>query len=608
MRQAPEPRLPRPLHLLATAIVGGLLVVLTAACRSSDSDIEAILKSGLAEAGEVNQEWHRGPRVFVDANGPARFVPALLDAYDADAAMETVRFVDGYYRAPGNEGYDAVIEHLIEKLRAAGFDGGDPRLSMRVIETPMESPSWTPRSASITLHAGETHTVLHNFQNRRDSDRTILPLGAPSCDVTGRVRFSLRDIEPGDILVTSAPLATALKRAQDAGAVAILSAKLEDFNVDPTNLKRHRNAIMYKRLDRPSPLPVAQISQNSLKAIRKASDASPDGVTLTYRANIEYGNQPMRTLEARIVGATRPAECSVSVAHIQEPGASDNASGVGGQLEAAIASAKILRAGLVPWPSRSVAFVWGDEYTQTEIWLADTELTPVAGISSDMMGNSPETGAIALLERTPDPGGVLPLAPDEHTAWGAGRVTGDMVLPNGFSVVARCAMIDVAISTAEKAERGPNVVTWKTADHPWEGGSDHDVFNAAGIPGVLFWHFTDYTYHTSLDRMDVVDGEELRRSEVTLAATLLAMADPRPKDLSRYLISLGMESELRIKAANEAKMPGLAAAWSEWHRGASAWLRSECLGISQQEALLARTEEELAQEAISTAFYKAQSE
>jgi hypothetical protein len=588
------------------AILGGALLALPSACRANDTDIEDIVKAGLSGAGEVNQEWHRGPGVAVDGFGPARFVAPLLDAYDADSAMETVAFVDGYYRAPGNEGYEATIEHLIGKLRAAGFDGSDKRLSLRVIETEMSTPSWTPRSASIVMHVGDERVVLHSFQDRRDSDRTILPMGAPSCDVTGRARFSLVELEPGDILVTSAPLTSTLLRAKKAGAAAVLSAKLEDFNIDLSNQERHRDAILYKRLPRPSPLPVAQISPNSLVAIRNAADSNPDGVTVTFRAKIELGDQSMRTLEARIVGATRPDECSVSVAHIQEPGASDNASGVGGQLEAAIASSKILRAGIVPWPSRSVVFVWGDEYTQTEIWLADTKLRPIAGISSDMMGNSPSTGAIALLERMPDPGGVMPMLPDVHTEWGAGEVTGDMVKPNGFAIIARCAMIDVALGTAAKVERGPDVVTWKTADHPWEGGSDHDVFNAAGIPGVLFWHFTDFTYHTSLDRMDVVDGEELRRSEVTLAATLLAMADPKPADLSRYQISLGLECEVRIEAALEAGEEGLAMAWREWQRGASAWLRSECLQIPLAESLVTPTEDEQAQAAAAAAFYEAQ--
>jgi hypothetical protein len=225
------------------------------------------------------------------------------------------------------------------------------------------------------------------------------------------------------------------------------------------------------------------------------------------------------------------------------------------------------------------------------------------------MGNSPaKTGAIALLERMPDPGGVMPLAPDEHTAWGAGEVTGDMVHPNGVAVVARCAMIDVALACATKVEGAPDEVTWQTADHPWEGGSDHDVFNAAGIPGVLFWHFTDFTYHTSLDRMEMVDGEELRRSEVTLGATLLAIADPKPGDLKRYLVSLGHERIVRVESARKAEEEGLAMAWLEWERGAATWLRAECLGISLEEATMSRTPDEELQADAAAAFYEAQSE
>ena len=611
MPQAPETAPYHQLLSTATVAAGGLFLALTSSCRSSNEDVEAILKAGLESAGLSEQAWHLGPRVHVADTGPARFVPALLDAYDADAAMETVTFADGYYRAPGNEGYEAVVEHLIGKLEAAGFDRGDPRLTLRVIETPMEKPAWTPRSAQVILHAGAAgDIILHNFQNAGDIDRTVLPLGAPSCKVTGRVCFSLGDVQPGDILVTKAPLSSTISRAEIAGASAVLSAQLQNFNEDPTGANRHMDAVLYKRLSEPSTLPVAQISPASFERIEQAASASPDGVKLSYHAVVDLDQRPMRTLEARIVGHERPDECTVSVAHIQEPGASDNASGVGGQLEAAIATSRILKAGMVPWPSRSIAFVWGDEYTQTEIWLEDTKLEPVVGISSDMMGNSPElTGSICLLERTPDPGGAMPLAPDVHTPWGAGEVTGEMVKPNGFAVVARCAMIDVALYTREPNEAGTAPeVTWQTADHPWEGGSDHDVFNAAGIPGVLIWHFTDFTYHTSLDRMNMVDGEELKRAEVVLASTLLAMADPQPEDLSRYLISLGHEMITRTSSAEEAEEPGLVAAWREWERGAAAWLRAECLRIPAEEALTTATAAERASAEAAEAFYAAQAQ
>jgi hypothetical protein len=151
-------------------------------------------------------------------------------------------------------------------------------------------------------------------------------------------------------------------------------------------------------------------------------------------------------------------------------------------------------------------------------------------------------------------------------------VTSEDFRPNGLAVVARCAMIDV----------GRMAGSWTSADHPWEGGSDHDVFIRTGIPAVLFWHFTDFTYHTSLDRMYYVDPEEIRRTGSALLATALAIADPHPEDLERYLSSLEKERLLRVGAANEIEDVALAVHWEEWCLGAREWLRNQCLGIDEE--------------------------
>jgi len=87
-----------------------------------------------------------------------------------------------------------------------------------------------------------------------------------------------------------------------------------------------------------------------------------------------------------------------------------------------------------------------------------------AAIAADMTGESESaTGAIALLERPPDPGAITLLDPDEHTPWGAARVDERSLKPSGLALVARSALVDV----------GQLVSGWKTREHPFEGGSDH---------------------------------------------------------------------------------------------------------------------------------------
>jgi aminopeptidase YwaD len=74
-----------------------------------------------------------------------------------------------------------------------------------------------------------------------------------------------------------------------------------------------------------------------------------------------------------------------------------------------------------------------------------------------------------------------------------------------------------AIDQSERAN-------WPVKTNPFEGGSDHVPFLNAGIPSVLFWHFTDQYYHTDNDRIDKVSKSTLKNVAtvaLSLAATLV---------------------------------------------------------------------------------------
>ena len=552
---------------LATA--ASLLVL--GGCGSSP-DLQGLLES---IPSTTDQDWHVGPDVHLAATGPARFVGPLHEAFRPERAKKFAEFIDGYYRAPGNEGYDAVIDRMADELVEAGFGLDDPRLMMEILEEDPE-PAWTPVSAELVLLAdGEEPRTLHGFSEPDAPDRVMLPVHSPSCEVEGQVALSLDDIKRGMILVTDVPAVQVLRRAMSRGAAAVVSASLEPFNEDPTGQERHLDAIQFRTLSPGTQMPVAQISSRSLLYIEEAVERArvrKSAVRLKFRAESIVEDRPVRTLVATVVGKERPTEAVAMVSHVQEPGACDNASGVAGLLESARVYAGLLNDGALEWPDRSVVFIWGDEFRQTEAWLQRTEMTPVAGISSDMTGQSRDTGAIALLERMPDPGALVTLPPDAHTPWGAGQVRAAELEPSGLAIIARCAMVDVG--THEGGD-------WPCADHPWEGGSDHDVFAARGIPAVLFWHFTDFTYHTSLDRMEYLDPMEVRRTGVAILSTALAVADPRAEDLDRYVKSVEKERILRVAAARDIEDKELEVLWELWCRGAREWLRNHCLGIDE---------------------------
>ncbi len=519
---------------------------------------------------------HDGPDVVAGDAGPARFARQLYEHFDIDRAMECVRFVDGFYRSPGNDGFEASLDFVEARLRAAGF-GAREGLLLEWISTPLGSKAWTPVSARLELKRGDQLEVLHAFDKADERDRTMLPVGAPTGTAEGRPAFALDTLKAGEILVVDDASESDPKAAAAKGAVAVLIASLQDYNVDPSGRERHLDAIQYRSVRRGSSIPVLQISRRSFARIQAAASSDAEAL-LRVAAEVRLDDRPLRTLVATVLGADRPQECVVTVAHVQEPGAVDNASGVGGLCEAACSLAKLLdgtAADRIERPSRSVVFLFGDEMRESRIWLEAKQRTTVAAVSADMIGASFEaTGAVPLLERGPDPGAVKPLPPDRHTAWGESKVDYDELVPNGVNVVLRIALADV----------GALAKGWNTSEHPYEGGSDHDVFLRAGIPAALFWHFTDFAYHTSLDRMEHIDPAELRRMSCAVLAATLALADPRPTDLDRYLRTNLAEKKLRTAAAKAAADEELAQRWDAWSESVRQWFRRECLRLAPMKA------------------------
>lgn len=568
------------------------LALLLVACSRELTDQQLIEKSVEAErrGPALLVAGHDGPGVAHGQSGPARFAGQVLAAFSADRALETVRFADGFYRAPANAGFEAVLDHVVARLADAGYVGsvapdasGAVSATMRldVLVTPRKTPAWTPRSARLAIVGADgRETPVHVFDDPADPERTMLPVNAPSASVAGRLVTALERVEAGDALLVSDALDPSLLEAARArGAVLVLSDELAPFNVDPKKGgERHLDAIGFRSVPPGTTMPVAQVSPRAGRALRAAVERA-GGARVRFDCEVTFEERPLRTVVATLVGATKPAECVAAVAHVQEPGACDNASGVGTLVEAARVLAQLVDAGELPRPARSVCFVFGDEMAQSRVFLERGDpiggVAPrcIAAIAADMTGESRErTGAIALLERAPDPAAVRPLAPDRHTAWLGARAntataSWDEVVPDGLATLARCALIDVGALQKD----------WATSEHPHEGGSDHVVFQQRGVSSFLLWHFPDFAYHTSLDRMDHVDGEEMRRTGTALLAALLALADPRPGDLDRYLRSLRAETDVRVRAAEAAGDEELAFAWRAWSTGARLWLRALCL-------------------------------
>jgi hypothetical protein len=247
----------------------------------------------------------------------------------------------------------------------------------------------------------------------------------------------------------------------------------------------------------------------------------------------------LRTLIAEIPGADpNPAIANQQVvyaAHVQEPGACDNASGVGALLETVRTYKHLIDTGALPPPKRTLTFFWGAETTMGGLWkgqnLAAFNSTQAA-LDLDMVGEDPvKTGGIVRIDKIPDPSSqykyvidVLPgttpppptqflRGPDSHTLWGQP--------PMEFWPYPGHFLTDLCFEAGKLVTAGSP--EYQLGSNPSEGGSDHDTWvwnkDASGNwdpkAAVLACHFTDYVYHSSMDTMGMVNTSELHGSAVT---------------------------------------------------------------------------------------------
>ena len=292
--------------------------------------------------------------------------------------------------------------------------------------------------------------------------------------------------------------------------------------------------------------------------------------TLKVRVKTNIYPSEELTIVADIKGSEMPEERLVFSAHIQEPGANDNATGVGLALEMASLTAKFIKQQQYE-PKRTLTFLWGDEIISTQRYVQEDSIRAKYinwGISLDMVGEDTEkTGGTFLIEKMPDPSAIWTRGNDKHTEWGGSKMKLEQMKPHYLN--------DFLIDKFKQQGKRAN---WIVGTNPFEGGSDHVPFLRQNIPSVLFWHFTDQFYHTDNDRIDKVSKTTLKNVGTTalIAAYTLLNAD---KKVAKSIL-LNLETAAVSRLNEEFKQSKIAinngdslstqieiiTAWKDWYQ------------------------------------------
>jgi hypothetical protein len=531
-----------------------------------------------------------------------RYFHEVRALYSGERALEILAFMDGRFRLPGNSGFDASIARLEEVLVAAGYvdeQDAEPEapLTYRIEHRPMDSPTWEPVEGTLTLLGPEGGTLLDlsTNLNMMAINSYSTPPGGVEAELVyvgdgGPEHFEDIDVR-GKIVFGETSVRRLFNEAVQArGALGVLSYSMPSY----TRPEQNQNSIQFSgiTLDADRQSWGLRLSYAARERLKQALEGGPTRVRVELETRIFDADE--LTLVADVHGRTHPDERFVLSAHVQEPGANDNASGVVAQAEIARVLAELVTSGDF-LPDRTISMVWGDEIISTRRYIADDPERAAGirwGMSLDMVGeDTDKTGGSFLIEKMPDPSAIWTRGEDQHTEWwGEGRrpISIDDLTPHYLNdfVLGRC--LDQAAETG-----------WIVGTNPYEGGSDHVPFLRADIPGLLLWHFTDQFYHTDGDRIDKVSPRSLANVGVstTVSAMALTTADG---EMARFVIGeveaaalarLAAEFELSRAAIaageDRAEQTLILATWTDWYQDALRATTDIEVGGSSPETLAA---------------------
>lgn len=450
----------------------------------------------------------------------------LRKEFSAENTHTTTAFVEQRWRLAGNKGFDESIYYVEKILKDAGYKKevngeADGPLTYRIETRKMKRPTWEPVDATLSIE-GDALPVL-KFATNRNMIATY-SASTPAEGITaelidlGKGRkedFEGKDLT-GKIVMAEAGAFQVYRQAIAKGAVGVFAYSLPPY----TQPEKNVNSIQFQSIPYADSLTQKWALMLSYQAKQRLRTALTKGAV---KVNVKIETKIYRADELTIVanarGSVKPDERFVYSAHVQEPGANDNATGVATLTEMARTTAQLIRQKKFA-PQRTITFLWGDEIVSTARYIKDDNKRAEGikwGLSLDMVGEDvSKTGGSFLIEKMPDPSAIWTRGKEKHTEWGGSVLKESQMFPHYFN--------DFLLNRCRQQAKSNG---WVVNTNPFEGGSDHTPFLEAKIPGLLMWHFTDVYYHTDGDRLEMTSAEEMKNVGVSALATayILASAD-----------------------------------------------------------------------------------
>jgi Zn-dependent M28 family amino/carboxypeptidase len=512
---------------------------------------------------------------------------AMTQRVDGFAALETVRYMDQFWRVPGNPGFNSTLDYIRARLLAAGFaESPEKNRPFVRIDEWGQTRGWDYQLGTVAFADGEV--VLSRLRDRISLCINSFP--TDKAGLTARLVDVGEGADPKDyenvdvkgaVVLGNAAVARLWQQAvKSRGAAGVISTNIAPY-IRPADPKQFTSpdqqdvfqwgAIPY---DADAKSFAFKASARAAARMRERLRSGPVDVKVEIVSSFYEG--PNRTLVAEIPGSVKPDERIVMAAHVQEPGANDNGSGSGTLQAIAAALVGTARGRGLDRPGRTLTFLWLDEIRGSRQWLTsypEQAKNVQYMFSLDMTGeDTAKTGGTFLIEKQADPSAVWTRPSDPHTEWGGGG--GGIKAETLKGSLLNDLYHAICLRHAKESK-------WIVRTNPYEGGSDHTTFANAGIPSLLSWHFTDRYYHTNLDRPDKTSPLEMTHVGISIAAAAWFLASAEERDALAVADLLAASADARLalerkqgeaivaaaadRAKAEATEADVAAAWRKWY-------------------------------------------
>lgn len=431
-----------------------------------------------------------------------KFYEVMTKHFDSKKAYDNVRTIHSFYKWISYDKFAKGADFCEDAMLKAGLSNVEKRElkadGKTVYNDSMLPRAWCVKSAMLTDDKGE---VLCDYQTTPCS-LSMYSAPTPKGGITAELAvvndlndYSNSDSLKGKILLVNCGSAGAVDFALNVGAVGILCDVFPLFPGIRDSREQMKGVHRWDCLfDKSRSLFGFSLAPEQGDMLRRRANEST--VVLNADVDAEFTSDPLYVISGAIDGTEPDNGEIILYAHLDEPGANDNASGCGGVLELFRSLNHAIKSGQLPRPKKTLRLVMGPEYTGSIGYIYyHPNRERLCLISVDMVGS----------EKSDKAHMSVCLNPLSNRSYLDGAIVLSKQRYNEY--------------TCEKMELR-EIPFWRMSDNAVADPS-------LETPSVCLGNYPTESYHSSLDTMDRIDSNILKRNILVAGycAYMLAAAD-----------------------------------------------------------------------------------